>query len=380
MNEILSKLRWWLAGTGLAIMMALLTMAITGSARDPGDAFSQPDSAADLLSSAGGVAVDAVGNLYLSTEVAASRGRVGLVLKADAKGNFSVVAGNGQYGGPIPGPATASPLIKPDSLAVDTAGNLYISTIVASVLKVASAGALSIVAGNDRLSLPVGGPVSITNLLRGELQLAADRADNLFVADFDNHVVVRIASDGSRAIIAGNGENGDPLPGPATSSPLSDPRGMALDSAGNLYLGQSHVVSNKSSRSWVVKITPSGILSIVAGNGEDGELVAGPAGASALNLLAPSIQQSVAVDAADNLYVASWNKVAKISPEGLLSIVAGNGRFGLPTTVPTPGPALESPLLAWRGIAVDGRGNLYVIGQTTVAKVTPSGTLSILLD
>jgi sugar lactone lactonase YvrE len=379
MENVLSKPRRSLAGTCLVLALAVVTVAITGIVRNT-DAPSERDSAAELLSSAGGIAVDAAGNLYLSTEVAAERGSVGQVLKVDPKGHFSIVAGNGQYGGPIPGPATASPLIKPDSVAVDAAGNLYVSTIVASVLKVSTDGNLSVVAGNDRLSLPVRGQVSITDLLRGELQLAADANGNLYAADFDTHVVVKIAPDGSRAIIAGNGAEGDPIPGPATSSPLSDPRGMAVDSAGNLYLGQSYVASIRSSRSWVVKITPNGLLSIVAGNGEDGEVIPGPASASPLNLLSPSIQQSVAVDAEDNLYVASWNRVAKITPDGALSIAAGSGRFQLKNTLPIPGPAIDSPLLTWRGIAVDAPGNLYIIGQTTVAKVTPNGMLSIILD
>jgi DNA-binding beta-propeller fold protein YncE len=360
--------------------VALFGVALFGVYRRPAG---EPGigSIKEYLREAGGITVDAAGDLYLSIIVDQTQNNAGQVVKAGADGELRTVAGNGAYGVPVFGAAAQSPLVRPEHIAVDDAGNLYIATIIASVLKVSAEGNLSLAAGNDRLGIPIPGPATSSPMI-GQLNLAADGAGNLYIADFGNYLVLKVDPAGNLSIIAGNGLEGEPRPGPATASPLSDPRGMAVDSAGNLYLGQSYIESAKISKSWVVKITPQGMLSIVAGSGKDGDLVPGPASASPLNLLYPSIQQALAVDAADNLYIGSWYQVAKVTPDGALSIFAGNGQPASKTNVLLPGPGMAtfSPLLVWRGIAMDGGDNLYVFGIDTVVKITPEGWLTVVTD
>jgi DNA-binding beta-propeller fold protein YncE len=122
------------------------------------------------------------------------------------------------------------------------------------------------------------------------------------------------------------------VPGPATSSPLGDLQGLAVDTAGNVFF----IVGTE-----IGKITPSGTLSIIAGNQVQGVPRPGEASQSPLNL-----PMGLAVDAAGNLYVADQGAsvIEKITPSGILSVVAGNLASHGP---PTPAAPTARPPTAW---------------------------------
>ncbi|MEU1409926.1 Teneurin-2, partial [Streptomyces sp. NPDC005728] len=126
--------------------------------------------------------------------------------------------------------------------------------------------------------------------------------------------------DGTIVAVAGNGECGFAGDGgPATATKLSLPRGLAMDGEGNVYVAD---FSNDRVR----KVTPNGIITTVAGNGECG--FAGDGGpATATQLNRPT---DVAVDAAGNLYIADYlnDRVRKVTPNGIITTVAGNGQAG----------------------------------------------------
>jgi RHS repeat-associated protein len=284
-------------------------------------------------------------------------------------GQLSILAGTGQAGLPTVGPATSSDLYYPAGAAVDTSGNVYIADRYNyTVDKVDPSGNLTIVAGvPGETGAPTPGPAVLSEL--GPLvSVGVDGQGDVLIADPQNDVVEEVTPAGVLSIVAGIvGQQGTPAPGPAIDSDLYAPNGVAADASGDIYISDTFNYD-------VVKVTPDGTLSIVAGiPGQSGNPTPGPATAS--ELTAPA---GVAVDGAGNLYIADYfsSVVAKVTPGGTLSIVAGApGQTGRPT----PGPATGSDLANPWGVAVDGAGDLFIADESNqvVEEVDTSGTLSV---
>jgi hypothetical protein len=285
--------------------------------------------------------------------------------KVTPAGVLSVVAGNGAYGGSTPGPATSSDLADPTGVAVDGAGNVYIADSNDSeVDKVTSAGLLSIFAGNGGFGLPTPGPATSSEL-NSPTGVAVDGSGNVYIADGGNYEVEKVTPGGTLSVIAGTGTYGSPTPGPATSSDLADPSGVAVDGAENVYVADYYGLV-------IEKITPAGVLSIFAGTGTAGLPTPGPATSSELNY-----PYGVAVDGAGNVYIADSgnSEVEKVTPGGTLSVIAGTGTGGSPT----PGPATSSDLADPSGVAASEYGNVYIAdtGNNKVEEVAAATTLPV---
>jgi uncharacterized protein (TIGR03437 family) len=269
-----------------------------------------------------GVAVDAASNLYIADTF-------NYRIRNVSGGVITTVAGNGTEGfGRDTGPATSSPLYYPYGVAVDSAGNLYIADTDNQRIRKVSNGVISTVAGDgpspDYLSFPQG--------------VAVDSAGNLYIADTNNHSIRKV-SNGVMTTVAGNGTHGfSGDNGPATSAQLYYPSGVAVDSAGNLYIADT-------SNSRIRKVS-NGAIVTVAGNGEfafsgDGGL------ATSAQLYGP---RGVAVDSAGNVYVADTN----------------NGRIRILT--PTGSPCTYSvSLTTWQAPA---SGGSLTVGIQTAASCT----------
>jgi hypothetical protein len=167
------------------------------------------------------------------------------------------------------------------------------------------------------------------------------------------------------SIAAGTGTAGTPTAGTATASNLHSPSGVVTAAAGDVYIADT-------TNSVAEKVTPAGVLSIVAGTGTAGAPTAGPATSSRLNQ-----PNALAIDPSGNLYIGDSScHIEKVTPSGTLSIFAGNGTC---TPAATPGPALNSPLYYIYGLATDSSGNLYAADYYyhEVYKITPAGILSV---
>ncbi|MGH9784684.1 MAG: hypothetical protein ACRD88_10895, partial [Terriglobia bacterium] len=197
--------------------------------------------------------------------------------------------------------------------------------------------------------------------------MAVDAAGNLFVGDGGNHIVVKVSPAGVLTVVAGNGIDGySGDGGPAPSASLRDPRGVALDTAGNLF-----IVDFDSPR--VRKVSPAGIITTVAGNGEwDFAGDGGPA-------LRASFRDphGVAVDAVGNLYIADStnHRIRMIRPDGIITTVAGNG---IETFSGDGGPATAASLRFPTGVAVDAGGVLYIAdaGNGRIRRVAADGRIT----
>ena len=254
---------------------------------------------------------------------------------------------------------------SPSDVAVDNQGNVYIADAGRDVVeKITPAGTLSIAAGNGWPAPPIPGP-AVKSPLYMPSGIAIDSHGDLFIADASNGVVEKVTPSGMLSIVAGGGDGNTLGPGLATKSFLGEPSGVAVDRDGDLYIAD---MDNDA----VAKVTPSGMLSIVAGGSQGNTPIPGPAIKSPL--AGPS---GVAVDSQGNLYIADAfsNMVVKVSPAGVLSIVTGNGKEGAPTS----GLAIKTLLNRPKGVAVDGHGNIFIAdsGNSVVEKVSSSGVLSI---
>jgi sugar lactone lactonase YvrE len=247
------------------------TVAGNGGLRYSGDG--GPAAAADLHLPSD-VATDGAGSVYIA-DYANNR-----VRKVNSAGTISTFAGNGTpgYSGDG-GPATSARLHYPSGVAMVSGGNLYIADSANNrVRMVDGAGIITTVAGTGTPGFSGDGGPAVDAELDLPWDVAVDISGNLYIADYNNHRVRRVDASGNITTVAGDGTpgySGDG--GPATSASLCGPSGVALDAAGNLYIAEA--CNNR-----IRKVDTSGIITTFAGNGTAGYAGdGGPATSARLN-------------------------------------------------------------------------------------------------
>ena len=351
-----------------------------------------------------GVAADRWGNLYFSES---DNHRV---RKVDISGAISTFAGTGSPGfSGDGGPATGAQLNLPYGLAVDFAGNVYIADLGnLRVRRVSPDGKIVTIAGNGaKGSLGDGGPAVNAQLFTPR-NVAVDAAGNLYISEFEGHRVRKVAADGSISTAVGTGIagfRGDG--GPAFSAQLAFPAGLAVDRLGNLYIADSQ---NQRIR----KVLPGGIVSTLLGGDPGTALVTpiavavdsaltvyaadgtgvvrsysaaklwsnvagtgapgfsgdgGPAAAAQL-----SAPRELAVNLTGALFIADGSRVREVNPRQIISTVAGDGYLH---AVGDGGPAGSAQLYQPSAVALDFTGNLYIAdtGTQRIRVVTPGGVI-----
>ena len=224
---------------------------------------------------------------------------------------------------------------------------------------------LSLLAGSDVAGSAngTGAAASFSNVVG----MVHDSAGNMFVTDLDNHTIRKITPSGVVSTFAGvEGESGN-TDGDTLAARFNNPWGITIDSANNLFVSE---VSNHTIR----KITPAGVVSLFAGS-PDAISGATDATGSAAKFNSPA---GLAIDAANNLYVAdsSNHTIRKITPTGVVSTVAGLALTPGITDGTGNGARLNTPL----GVSADAAGTLYVADtlNSMVRKITPTGMVTTL--
>jgi uncharacterized protein (TIGR03437 family) len=268
------------------------------------------------------VALDQVGNVYFS-DTARHR-----VLRIGVDGILKVIAGDG---------ANATALNQPYGIAVDHNGDVYIADLGnARVRRVSADGRIQTIAGGGTTR---PGPTSVLATqveLKAPRNVAVDAAGNVYIADFLDHRVLRVSTDGQLQVIAGTGVAGATTDSvPATQGTLSYPTGLYVDSTG-LYIADSG--------NHAIRKVASGVMTTL--RFQDA--------AAFINL-----PTGICADNAGNLYIASsgFSQTVRVSRSGAVAIVVAE---------------------AAKDVAVDQAGTLYLAAGPYVRKVTTGGAITTL--
>jgi sugar lactone lactonase YvrE len=295
-----------------------------------------------------GIAADAAGNLYVSDH--ANR----TIRKLTTTGEVTTLAGTPGSAGDVDGMGAAARFGLPYGVAVDAAGNVYVTDENRNTIrKITPAGLVSTLAGTPgmRGSTDGTGAAASFAVPRG---IAADGAGTVYVADSANHTIRRITPAGVVSTYAGLAGTAGATDGTGAAARFTSPYDVALDAAGNLYVADA---GNHTIR----KIAPGGVVTTLAGTpGVEGSA---DGTGSAARFTSPVV---LAADADGNVYVRDSLQptVRKITAAGVVSTIAGTpGESGF---VPGALPGVIGRVL---GIAVSG-STLYATMFNGVARIT----------
>jgi sugar lactone lactonase YvrE len=292
-----------------------------------------------LLPSA--IVFDSTGNLYFA-ETANH-----VIRKLDTAGQITTIAGTiGTQGfSGDAGPATSATLDSPQGLALDSSNNLYIAdTHNHRIRKLnLTTGTLTTIAGTGTPGFSGDGSAATASQLNLPTALALDTTGTLYLADTTNHRIRKISTTGIITTVAGSGTqsfSGDT--GPAVAATIDSPTGLALDTANNLYLADTH-----NHRIRRIDAT-TGIITTIAGTGTLG-FSGDTTTAIAASLALP---HGLTIDANGNLYLADTanHRIRRIdATTGIITTIAGDGTQSISGD---GGPAINASLDSPRNTAL----------------------------
>ena len=249
---------------------------------------------------------------------------------------------------------------SPAGTSVDGSGNAYVADINNSCIrKITPSGVVTTLAGSGTAGFANG--TGTAAKFYNPTGVAVDGSGNVYVADQSNYRIRKITAAGVVSTLAG--ETAGYADGKGTAASFMNPRGVAVDGSGNVYVADA---GNNSIR----KITPVGVVTTLAG---------GTAGYADGNGTAARFQwpQGIAVDGSGNIYVADHNNncIRKITSTGLVTTLAGNGTVGY-----VDGKGTAARFKGPEEVTVDVLGNLYVAdaGNNRICKITSAGEVTTL--
>lgn len=315
------------------------------------------------LFNAGGVAVDAAGNVYIAEYGGKNFG--GTIRMVTSDGNIKTIAGTGALGNTGDGgPALLATLNHPSAIGVDASGNVYFTeTGDNRIRKFAPGGSIATIAGGGQTSGSKADGGKATDASLGSLgRMAVDLAGNVYFID-SNSTIRKVTPAGILSTVSGGGQSA--AEGiPATQAKLVA-AGVAVDSAGNLYIADYQTSS--------IRRVTDGVITTIAGPGRGFAGDDGPASKAAFNFPVGGL----AVDGGGNVFIADNEnlRIRELSG-GVVRTAAGNGLYRL---AGNGGPAASATLYYPSGIRTDAAGNTYVAEETLnrVRKIAADGTISV---
>ena len=317
-----------------------------------------------------GIAVDGAGNVFIADN------QNHTIRKIALDGTVTTLAGQPGNPGSADGTGAAAQFDSPAGLAVDRNGVLYVTDSGNhTIRRINASGVVTTLAGFAGESGATNGPAAQARFT-SPLGVAATANGTLYIADSGNHLIRKLAPDGTVSTFAGDEDNFGSNDGVGTAARFNTPVGLALDALGNLFVADAN---NHTIR----KITPDGTVTTFAGlAGADGS--ADGMGAAARF----SKPAELALDRNSNLFVADafTHTIRKVTPAGEVSTISGaTGEDGA-----SDGANRTARFFNPYGLAVSPKGNLFVTdtyNQTirlvlvpfkAVLQISPDGALTTL--
>ncbi len=322
-----------------------------------------------------GLGFDPAGNLFFAD------GGNARLRKIDTLGTITTVAGTGTCNYAGEGVAASTSVGDITDVKVAASGNIYFSAIGCSsnhrVRRIAN-GVTTNIAGNGLSAVTISGLPAATNPLNNPVAIEVDDAENLYLAEFDSHRIRFVGANGLIQTVAGNGGTTPFTDGVlSTTSSVQNPRGLALDNAGNLLVTSYNGLRLRKVTAEDAGVTDGGVrtISTVAGTG-----VAGLNSGDGMSALMAKVGHVAAVALSNDggVYFSSTsdvgaapNSIRRLDSAGNVQLFAG--------IFPPNATALDSFFYRPYGVALDATGNLYVSDREgdRVWKVDAAGAVTM---
>ncbi len=301
-----------------------------------------------------GVVVDAGGEVLVADYGNAS------IRKVTSAGQVSTIfQGSAGY---LDGTGSAAAFNAPYSIAVDSSGNTFVAdTFNNAIRKVTPAGVVTTFAGGAAAGHADGTGTAAS--FSAPTGIAIDSAGTLYVADSSNNEIRKVTSAGVVSTLAGSPTAGS-ADGTGSAAGFSSPNGVAVDGMGNVYVAD---YGNNEIR----MVTSAGVVTTLAGSTTPGS-TDGTGTAASFNQ-----PFAIALDKSGNLFVSDYNnnEIREVTAGGVVTTFAGSTTSGS-----ADGTGTKASFYKPLGVAFDSTGNLYVadFGNNEIRKVTAAGVVSTL--
>jgi hypothetical protein len=306
-----------------------------------------------------GVAIDNAGNAYIADT------RNSTIRKVTSAGVVTTLAGLAGNRGSDDGTGGAARFAWPSGVATDAAGNVYVAdTANHTIRKITPSGAVTTLAGLAGSSGSADGTNSAARFMAPQ-GVAIDSAGNIYVADTGNNTIRKVTPIGLVTTLAGLASSSGSNDGTGSAARFNQPTGVTSDTAGNIYVADQYNFT-------IRKITSSGVVTTFAGLAGSGGHTDGTGTAARL-----WFPKAVATDSAASVYVADGlDTIRRITSAGVVTTLAGQ----VSTSGSSDGTGSAAQFYEPWGVATDTTGNVYVMDtyNDTLRKITPAGVVTTL--
>ncbi len=314
--------------------------------------------AAARLGDPDGVAVDAAGDVYVADTFNST------IRKITPDGAVTTLAGSAGFTGSADGTGAAAQFNLPEGVAVGGDGNVYVADSQNfSIRKITADGVVTTLAGTPGVAGSADGTGAAAQFVN-PTSVAVGGDGNVYVADQDNATIRKVTPAGVVTTLAGTAGQIGSADGTGAAASFSNPEGVAVDSAGNVYVADGFNAA-------IRKITPAGAVTTIAGTAGTGGSRDGTGAAARF-----SVVSGVAVDGTGTLYVADQfnNTIRKIAPTAAVTTLAGTAS----QAGATDGRGSAARFFTPTGVAADRDGTVHVTDFGSVRRITPAGVVSTL--